>query len=124
MNSFAQGELLGQVMPDSTDPVTIYTATLRTEILLITAVVLDGNPNISVYHDDAGTTFDDAHQIYLRSAAAVDDPPFIFQARGAGGGIMVKPGGSIAVQTSVAEAVTFSVYGITAKLAERVRGNA
>lgn len=121
MNGFAQGELLGRVQPDGTSPVPIFTATMRTEIMLIVAVVLSDSPDISVYHDDDGVLFDSTTQIFLRPGSA-GDGPFIFQAPTAGGGIFVRPGGVIAVQTSVAEAVTFSVYGITATLAERVRG--
>ena len=122
MIGFAQGELLGQVKPATTSPVAIYTASMRTEVLLIAAVVLSGEPEISIYHDDEATeVFDSSNQIYF-AAREVGGNPFVFQARGAGGGILARPDGIIAVQTSVADAVTFSVYGITATLADRVRG--
>lgn len=118
--SFAQGELLGQVTPPDDEPTVIYTAALRTEILLVSAVVLDSTATIELFHSDNGLTFDDSTLIYSASRDAGD--PFIFQARGAGGGIMIKPGGSLAVRAGAGDAVTFSVYGITAKLAERIRG--
>lgn len=118
MIGFAQGELLGQLRPVDTSAALIYPASLRTEILLISAVVLTGSPTIELFHDDEGSSFDDARCIYRGEGGE----PFIFQARSAGGGIMIKPGGALAVRTSIADAVTFSVYGITAQLADRTRG--
>ena len=59
---FAQGQLLAQLRPGVTTPVNAFSVAadgLRTEITLISAAVLAaGNKDITLYHDDDGTTFD------------------------------------------------------------------
>ena len=124
---FAQGQLLAQLRPNVTTPVTLYSVPsapqgLRTEILLLVAfVATSGNKDIIVYHDDDGTTYDSTTAIFGVQRAQFGDNP-VFAAQAVGGGIFVKPGGSIGVETSVADEVNFSLYGITEQLAvERIR---
>lgn len=120
--TFAQGELLAQLSPSDTSANVLYTnnGNLRIEIPLILAVCYSGTPNIEVYHDDDGTTFGNSTLI-LSDAKAVNDNPALFQSPGVGSGLFLKPGGSIGVLTSVANTVNFSLYGITAQIAQRVR---
>lgn len=129
----AQGELLAQIRPGVTTPVLAYSTAangLRTEITLIKAtidplVVLGtaGQTDIAIYHDDDGTsTADQSTIIWSETRLQLLQEPIVFQAQHPGSGIHVKPGGQIYVQTADADDVTFSLYGITETLAERVRG--
>ena len=123
--SHAQGELLAQIQPGVTTPVTLVSAVeLRLEVTLILAPVIPGGGDttaITLYHDDTGTTYNNGTLIgNVTNAEAADD--VLFQAQHPGSGIHIKPGGSLGVATSVASNVTISVYGITETLAERVRG--
>jgi hypothetical protein len=124
---FAQGQLLAQVRPSVTTPVAAFTvpaspAGLRVEIMSICVFVATaGNKDIVIYHDDEGLTFDSTTAIIGVQRASFGDP-VAFAARTQGGGIHIKPGGTIAVQSSVADVVNFSLYGITETIAvERIR---
>lgn len=125
MIGHAQGELLGQVRPAVTTPVTLFTAgTLRTEITLLIATVIPGSVNtnnIVVYHDDDGSTYDNDSLLFTLPKSVTADG-VIFQAQHPGSGLFIRPGGSIGVQCSFANDVAFKAYGITENVAERVRG--
>jgi len=123
--SHGQGLLLSQVQPSVTTAVLLYTAAqLRTEITLLIAVIHSGtagNIEIEVYHDDDGTTFDNS--TLIASIQKADNAEgLVFQAQHPGSGIMLARGGSLGIKISTASVVTFSVYGITETLADRVRG--
>lgn len=124
----AQGVLLAQVRPGVTTPVIAFAAgELRTEIVLIRAIPDSAQfPVIMrVYHDDSGgSTFDQSTIIGQVNYTALATQPArsnFFQAQHPGSGIMVQPGGEIAVAVDKANGGTFSIYGITETLAERVR---
>jgi len=121
----AQGELLAQIVPAGTAAVTLLTATeLRTEVTLILATIhpgTAGSVDIDIFHDDSGSTYGTSNLVFSVQKADNADP-LIFQAQHAGSGIMMKPSGTLGAQISVAGAVTFSVYGVTETLAQRVRG--
>ncbi len=129
--AFSEGQLLAQLRPSVTTAVQAYKVAvapqgLRTEITLIKAPVLTGSAVISLYHDDSGNDVYDATTLICeitRSAAPASPlDTILFQAQSVGSGIFVKPGGSLAVQVSVANEANFSIYGITETLAaERVR---
>lgn len=122
--SHAQGELLGQVRPNVTTPVTLFQASqLKTEVSLILGSLIPtaaGPVTITLYHDDDGTTYTDDTVILTTSKSATNN--LVFQAQHPGSGIIIKPGGSIGVQINSANDVNFSLYGITETRAERVRG--
>jgi len=123
--SHAQGLLLAQVIPGVTTAVTLFTATnLRTEITLLVAVIHSGTAGqieIEVYHDDDGTTY--GNSTLIASIQKADNAEgLVFQAQHPGSGILIARGGSLGVKISTASVVTFSAYGITETLAERVRG--
>jgi hypothetical protein len=126
--SHAQGELLAQVRPGVITPVVAYAADqLRTEITLILAVVdpVAGptQADIAIYHDDSGgSTFDQTTIIFSETRLQLLQESIVFQAQHPGSGIFINAGGELAVETSDANDVTFSIYGITETLAERVRG--
>jgi hypothetical protein len=122
--SHAQGQLIAQVIPGVTSAVNLFTATnLRMEITLLIAVIHSGtagNIEIEFYHDDDGTTYDNTTLIASIQRADNADG-LVFQAQHPGSGILIARGGSIGVKISTASVVTFSAYGITETLAERVR---
>jgi hypothetical protein len=125
--SHAQGELLAQVRPGVTTPVLAFTASnLRTEITLFIAAIDPAGPanvNIAIYHDDEGTsTFDMTTLIGSEQRTNQTQNTMVFQAQHPGSGILIKPGGQIAVQTDNADDVNFSIYGITETLSERLPG--
>jgi hypothetical protein len=120
--SHAQGELLAQVRPGVTTPVTLFQASkLRVEVVLILLALDTGTADISLYHDDTGTTYTNSNRIALMTRTLLLDPR-IFQAQHPGSGIMIKPSGSLGIATSVASVLTASVYGITESIADRIRG--
>jgi hypothetical protein len=128
--SHAQGELLAQVRPGVTTPVTAVTAdALRIEITLITAAIdptavlsTAGQTDVAVYHDDDGTTYDQTSIILSETRLQLLQDSILFQAQHPGSGIHILPGGNLAVETADANDVTFSIYGITETRAERVVG--
>lgn len=120
----AQGQLLAQVRPSGTSAVQLFVAGgLRVEITLLVAVIVSGTAGqteIEVYHDDDGTTYD--NDTLIASIQKADNADgLVFQAQHPGSGILISRSGSIGVKVSQANAVNFSIYGITETLAERVR---
>lgn len=117
-----QGIQLAQVRPSGTTAVTLFQSDeLITELTLLIAQVREGEagtPDIVIYHDDDGTTYDDNSVIYVAQPTRYNSP-IPFQAQHPGSGILLAPGGSIGVKTSIANAVNFSLYGVTETLAER-----
>lgn len=93
------------------------------EITLLVAVIVSGTAGqteIEVYHDDDGTTYD--NDTLIASIQKADNADgLVFQAQHPGSGILISRSGSIGVKVSQANAVNFSIYGITETLAERVR---
>ena len=123
--SHAQGELLAQSRPGVTTPVTLLSAAeLRIEVTLLIACIvpsaISDDLNITVYHDDDGTTYDDDTAIMHETRLKLLQDGRLIQAQHPGSGIVIKPGGSIGIQTSVADEVNFTLYGITETLADRV----
>lgn len=122
--SHGQGSLLAQLRPSGTTAVQLFQSdTLITELTLLFAQVRAGEAgtvDVTVYHDDDGTTYDDDSVIFLDQRTRFASPS-VFQARHPGSGILLAPGGSIGVQSSIANAVNFSLYGITETLAERIQ---
>ena len=119
-NMFAQGSLLGQLAPANTSAAAIFTATMPTEITLLFGV-LNSGATMRVYHDQGGSTFAVGNRI-IELTPGVGGDPVLFRAHCQGGGIMLAAGDSIGVEVTLANAATFSIYGVTATLADRVRG--
>lgn len=109
----AAGALLAQVRPASTAAAAAFTAPAgqsveitRIEVCNTTGTAADA----SLYHDDAGgSTFDQTTALRYAKPVAANDALTI-QAD-IGSGIVLSPGGQIAVQSSAGNALTFSFYG-------------
>ena len=126
--SHAQGLLLAQFRPGVTTPVTAFTASaLRTEITLITAAIdpaavltTVGQMDIAIYQDDDGTTYDQTTILFSETRLQLLQDSIVFQAQHPGSGIMLAAGGSIGVETTDANDVTFNIFGITETRAARI----
>ena len=117
MTDFAAGEQLAQVRPANTDVAVAYTAEITTEITLVVVCNTTTNPaDFSVFHDDAGNNqFAKNTALYYTERVPAGSTKFI-QSSTLGAGITVKRGGQIGVQSSVANALTFTLYGVTESL--------
>ena len=108
------GAQLAQVKLTSTTAVTVFTASLKTEITGIFAANLYGGTNyFYVYHDDNGTTYDDT-SVILHNQSIAQYSNYNYQASSPGSGITVWRGGSIGAKiTNATNYVTLTIYGIT-----------
>jgi hypothetical protein len=113
---FASGSLLSQVRPSGTSAVTAFTATSATKRIEITRIVVCNttavNESYSIYHHDTGTTYDQTTALFYTTSVPAYTTVMIDSPAG-GVGITVKSGGAIGVKTSTANALTFSLYGVT-----------
>ena len=110
----APGSQLAQSRPSGTTAVTAYTnANVRTEVSRVyVANTTASDATFAIYHDDDGTTYSEATAIVFGATCPANGViDFGFEA--AGGGITIAPGGSPGVKTGTANAITFSVYGVT-----------
>ena len=98
--------------------VSVFTASVVTEITKIVICNTTGTAaNASIYHDDNGSTFDQTTALlYAKSIPANDY--LIIDAHVGSGGVSVQKSGQIAVQSGTDSALTFTLYGRTANLAE------
>ena len=107
------GAQLAQVRPGVTTTTTLFSATLRTEVTCIfVANTSTASCSMSLYHDDDGTTYSEATALYNAKTVPVNDTIKI-EANVPGSGLTIRAGGSLGCKSSVTNALTFTVYGIT-----------
>ena len=113
----ALGSQIAQVRPPTNNViVNVFTASVLTEISLIKVCNTSGAAaNFSFFHDDDGTTFDQTTAIYW-GLPVNNASTFTFHALSEGAGILVSEGGSLALASSVGDALTISIYGTTARI--------
>lgn len=120
----AEGKLLSQMRPSGTTAVQAYQSPpaaaskgLRTEITFIVICNTTASPaSFSLYHHDSGTTYDQTTALFYAVIVPANTTTLI-ETQTTNGGIAIKPGGTVGIQTSVASALTFSLYGVTQQLA-------
>lgn len=115
----AAGSLLAQVRPDGTSAVELYAAPdeLAIEVTQLVVCNVSGSTlTCNVCHDDAGgSTFNQTTALYwTRSLAAGETLRLVWEI---GSGLQLSPGGQIGVTTSVADGITFSLYGVSQETA-------
>ena len=111
--TFASGSQLAQSRPSGTSAVSVFTATIATEITRIVISNTTGSAaNASLFHDDDGSTFDQTTALMYAVSIPANSTTMI-ESGGAGSGFHVKPSGQIGVQTGTGSALTFTLYGIT-----------
>lgn len=119
---YALGSLLAQTRPDNTNVQQVFQATLNTEVMLVNVANVSASPaTFRLFHNDTVATFDEASALYWNVNIAAGES-FQFAAPAPGSGIQVQETGFIAVRSSVANALNFTLYGITERAAERTRG--
>jgi hypothetical protein len=119
--AFAEGSLLAQTRPNNTTDNVAYTCgELPTEVMLI-AVCNNTAGAIAarIYHDDAAAGLSIANAIWYDKAIPANETLY-FQATCQGGGLHMKKSGTIGIRSATANALTFSIYGVTAQVAQRV----
>ena len=104
-----QEKQLGQTKPAGTSPVSIYSpgAGVTAIIRNITVTNLTGLAvEFSIYHDDDGTTYDETTALFftvrVEKNQTVQLTAYV---------AMNNPAGNLAVQSSTASALNFTVYG-------------
>lgn len=111
--SNAKASQVGQSRPANTSNATAFTATLRTEITAILVCNTSGAAaTCRIFHDDDGTTFDQTTAL-LYDVSIPAGETLSISSDGENSGIAVSVGGSIGVRSSVASALTFTLYGVT-----------
>lgn len=122
----ASGALLGQVRPADTNNATLFAADqVGVEVTrIVVCNVSGGAATCRVFHDVGGAAFDQSNA--LRYDVNVPGGSFIeIIGESMGAGLQLEAGDAIGVRSSVADALTFTAYGVTEKLADRqtIRGN-
>lgn len=114
----AAGALLGQIRPGDTANATLYTAQIGVEVTRIVVCNTSGAiATFRLFHDQGGTTYDQSNALFYDKDVPISDSVEI-KAESQGAGFQMEIGDSIGVRSSVADALTFTAYGQTEKLAE------
>ncbi len=119
VNLSAQGSRLGLARPAVTTIVTLFTASIQTEITRI--VVCHANPGgaahtFSLYHAPNGIAFGQDNVLY--AGFSINPGQTVDLIAGApNAGIHMDIGDTFGIQTSAASELTFHVYGVTASIA-------
>ena len=110
----APGSQLAQIRPGVTTAVTAFSADQQGhEITRLVICNTTGSPvNASIFHDDDGTVYDQTTALEYATPIAAN-ASLTLLARAEGGGIKISRGGALGVQSSTADALTFTLYGIT-----------
>jgi len=118
---FAKGSLLAQVAPANTTAATAYTCgdvpTEITRILVCNTTAVAAAARI--FHDDAAASYVAGTALWYDKNIPANETVEL-TSPSVGAGIHLKKSGTIGVRTGTANALTFSIYGITATLAQRV----
>ena len=120
MASFnAQGSRLVALRPADTNPATIFTSTLNTEITKIFVCNTSGSAiTFRIFHGLAGDSYDQDNALYYDAAIAANET-VVIEGMTPNGGIMMQPTEILGVQSSSADDIVFTVYGVTAPIAEQ-----
>lgn len=114
---FAKGSLLGQVAPVDLNAISGFTATLDTEVTRIAVCNTTGTAaTFRLFHDVGGTAYAVGNALYYDKSVPANDTVWI-TSDSIGSGIHLLATDSLGVRTGTADALTFSIYGVTADLA-------
>jgi hypothetical protein len=99
--------LLAQSRPSGTSAVSAYSPSYETVIRSIVVCNQGGTtPSFSIYLDDDGTTYDETTALFWSVPLAANETVIIDA-----GWDMTNSAGNLAVQTSIANDVTFTIFG-------------
>ena len=107
--AFAVYKQLAQLRPSGTSPESIYSPPVNTEtVILMLTVVNHANQDrdANIYFDNDGTTYDENTKIAQRTVTrgAESEKTGLFLA-------MNDSSGNLAVQSNVADSLTFTIWG-------------
>ncbi len=106
---------LGQALPANTNVVSIYSpgTDVVTRIYCIVVTEVAGNtPTFRIFHDEDGTTYTSATALYFNMPMVVATPQILTFGDGDNDGLwMNNSSGNLAVRTSAASEINFTVYG-------------
>lgn len=112
--SNARGSQVGQARPANTTAAAAFTATLPTEVTCIVVCNTSGaDATCRLFHDDDGSTYDESTALFWDVAVAAGET-LVISAQSPSSTIQVGIGGTVGVRSSVASALTFTLYGVTA----------
>lgn len=117
----AQGHKVFANRPSGTAAVSAFTASMPTEITAIYVCNTTGSAvDFSIYHDD-GSTFDQTTALFYATELAANETRLI-SVSADNAGILMRVGDQIGVQSSVANALNFTAYGITSTVRSQANG--
>lgn len=115
---FAYGSLLDKRILTAADA-SVYTATLATEISLITVANINGSAaTFRLFHRDGPGAFELADVLYWNYTVGVGET-FTFNSPAQGSGITLLPGEQLGARASGANVLVLHVYGVTERVTER-----
>ena len=108
---------LGQIRPNDLNAISIFTPIdFRPNAIIETIIVCNTSvtgAKFSIFHDDNGAIFDETTALFFEEQSAGRETRIILFSNGLAiqGKTSSGPAGNLAVQTSIANAFTFTVYG-------------
>lgn len=119
----ARGSLLGQIRPANTTATAIFTCVVPIEISLVVVCNTTGSAAaFRLFHDESGSTYDESNALYWDKSVSANDTLFI-KPESIGSGFMLNKDDTLGIRTDTANALTITVYGVTAELAEPLNRN-
>ena len=116
MTTIARGLRLASSLPGSTSDVLAFTATIDTEIKRVFVCnVSAASATFRIHHVGVSESVSATNALYYDKTLASNET-FEFSAN-TDDGIQLKPDESVYVRSSVASALSFNIYGVTADLA-------
>lgn len=118
--SSGQGSRVASLCPSGTSPVLAFTATMDTELTRLFATnVSGGAATLRVHHVVDGDVVANANALFYDYALAAGTTLQVF-AEAINSGIQMKAGDELHVRSSVADAIAFNIYGVTASQAPAI----
>jgi hypothetical protein len=115
----ALGSRLAVLRPTDTTAATIFTASLNTEITKIfVANVTSGALTFRLFHGASGDSYDQDNALYYDVNVAAN-ATMVLEGMSPNCGIMMQPDEILGVRSSAGNGLNFSVYGVTAPIAEQ-----
>ena len=116
MNILAPGSLLAQIRPANTTAATAVTGSVQnTEITRIVICNTTGTAaTFRLFHDDDGSTYDQGSALYYDKSIAANDT-FEWANESGMSGIAIAKDGTLGIRSGTADALNFSIYGVTAR---------
>ncbi len=118
-NINAQGSRLAQTRPADTNAATAFTATINTEVTRVTVCnVTSSATTFRLFHAEDAESLNEDTALYWDVALAANTTIDILSESN-NAGITLKATDKLGVRSGTADAVNFTVYGVTAAVTDR-----